>query len=68
MGSYTNPRNERPGVGSYRQQTQAKAARERTLRERRERKLEKNRAAAAERRERAAPTSAPQFDSASSRT
>jgi hypothetical protein len=65
--SYTNPRNGRPGMGSYRQQTQAKAARERTLRERPERKLEKKRAAAAERRERAAPTSAPQFEDSASR-
>jgi hypothetical protein len=54
-------------MGSYRQQTQAKAARERTLRERRERKLEKKRAAAAERRERAAPTSAPRFEDSASR-
>ena len=40
-------------MGSNRQQTQAKAARERTLRERRERKLAKKQAAAAERKERA---------------
>jgi hypothetical protein len=40
-------------MSSHRQQTQAKAARERTLRERRERKFEKRRAAAAERKERA---------------
>ena len=46
-------------MGSHRQQTQAKAARERMLRERRERKLEKKRAAAAERRERGASTSVP---------
>lgn len=36
-------------MGSNRQQTQAKAARERTVRERRALKLEKKRAAAAER-------------------
>lgn len=40
-------------MGSHRQQTQAKAARERTVRERRTRKLEKKRVAAAERKERA---------------
>jgi hypothetical protein len=39
-------------MASHRQQTQAKAARERTLRERRERKFEKRRLAAAERKER----------------
>lgn len=38
-----------------RQQTQAKVARERTVRERRERKLEKKRLAADERREGAVP-------------
>jgi hypothetical protein len=38
-------------MANRRQQTQAKAARERTVRERRERKLEKKRAAAAERKE-----------------
>jgi hypothetical protein len=38
-------------MSRHRQQTQAKAARERTVRERRERKLEKKRAAAAERKE-----------------
>jgi hypothetical protein len=43
----------RPSVGSNRQQTQAKSARERTLRERRARKFEKRRLAAAERKERA---------------
>jgi len=41
------------GLANRRQQTQAKAARERTVRERRERKQEKKRAAAAERKERA---------------
>jgi hypothetical protein len=46
-------------MSSHRQQTQAKSARERTLRERREAKLEKKRAATAERRERAASASAP---------
>ena len=40
-------------MANHRQQTQAKAARERTVRERRERKEEKKRAAAAERKERA---------------
>jgi hypothetical protein len=43
-------------MGSHRQQTQAKAARERTVRERRALKLEKKRAAAAERKERASST------------
>ena len=43
----------RPSVASHRQQTQAKAARERTVRERRARKFEKRRLAAAERKERA---------------
>jgi hypothetical protein len=38
-------------MGSNRQQTQAKTARERTLRERRARKFEKRRLAAAERKE-----------------
>ncbi len=47
-------------VGNRRQQTQAKAARERTVRERRERKQEKKRAAAAERKERAAAGATPQ--------
>jgi hypothetical protein len=41
-------------LANHRQQTQAKAARERTVRERRARKLEKKRAAAVERKERAA--------------
>lgn len=41
-------------MANHRQQTQAKAARERTVRERRARKEEKRRAAAAERKERAA--------------
>lgn len=39
-------------MAKQRQQTQAKAARERTVRERRERKLEKRRLAAEERKER----------------
>lgn len=43
-------------MARHRQQTQAKAARERTVRERRERKLEKKRAAAAERKEGVDPT------------
>jgi hypothetical protein len=43
-------------MGSHRQQTQAKAARERAVRERRERKLEKKRVAAEERKERALAT------------
>jgi len=38
-------------MANTRQQTQAKAARERMVRERRERKLEKRRAAAAKRKE-----------------
>jgi hypothetical protein len=42
-------------MASHRQQTQAKAARERTVRERRALKLEKRRVAAAARKERAAP-------------
>ena len=46
-------------MGSQRQQTQAKAARERTVRERRALKLEKKRAAAAERKERGANGAAP---------
>jgi hypothetical protein len=46
-------------MGSHRQQTQAKAARERTLRERRTRKFEKRRLAAAERKERVSSTQAP---------
>lgn len=41
-------------MANHRQQTQAKAARERLVRERRALKLEKKRAAAAERKERAA--------------
>jgi hypothetical protein len=41
-------------LANHRQQTQAKAARERTVRERRARKQEKKRAAAVERKERAA--------------
>jgi hypothetical protein len=41
-------------LATHRQQTQAKAARERTVRERRARKLEKKHAAAAERKEQAA--------------
>ena len=41
---------------SKRQQTMAKMARERTVRERRERKLEKKQAAAAERKAKAAGT------------
>jgi hypothetical protein len=41
-------------MATHRQQTQAKAARERTVRERRARKEEKRRAAAAERKARAA--------------
>jgi hypothetical protein len=41
-------------LANHRQQTQAKALRERTVRERRARKLEKKRAAAAERKDRAA--------------
>jgi hypothetical protein len=45
-------------MARHRQQTQAKAARERTVRERRERKLEKKRAAAAERKEGIDPTTA----------
>jgi hypothetical protein len=49
-------------MGNHRQQTQAKAARERTVRERRERKLEKKRAAVAERKERAASTAEAQPD------
>lgn len=45
-------------MGSHRQQTQAKSARERMVRERRARKLEKKRLAAEERKER---SSAPQI-------
>jgi hypothetical protein len=47
-------------LANRRQQTQAKAARERTVRERRERKQEKKRLAAAERKERAAGDLAPE--------
>ena len=47
-------------MGSHRQQTQAKSARERMLRERRARKLEKKRLAAEERKERSSST-APQL-------
>jgi hypothetical protein len=66
--SGANPRKGRQGMSSHRQQTQAKSARERTLRERRERKLEKKRAATAERRERAASSPASRSeDSASER-
>lgn len=46
-------------MANHRQQTQAKAARERTVRERRARKEEKRRAAAAERKDRAAGIIAP---------
>jgi hypothetical protein len=53
-------------MSSHRQQTQAKAARERTLREKRERKLEKKRAATAERRERAASPAAPLSEASAS--
>ena len=49
-----------PRMGSHRQQTQAKSARERMLRERRARKLEKKRLAAEERKERSSST-APQL-------
>ena len=49
-----------PRMGSHRQQTQAKSARERMLRERRARKLEKKRLAAEERKERSSST-APQI-------
>lgn len=45
-------------MGSHRQQTQAKSARERMLRERRAAKLEKKRLAAAERKERSSSTAA----------
>jgi len=45
-----------PRMGSHRQQTQAKSARERTVRERRARKLEKKRLAAEERKERSSST------------
>jgi hypothetical protein len=41
-------------MGSHRQQTMAKIARERAVKERRERKLEKKHAAAAERKAKAA--------------
>ena len=55
-------------MGSHPQQTQAKAARERTIRQRRERKLEKKRAAAAERKGQAAGSIAtPQSDGGASR-
>lgn len=50
-------------MSNRRQQTQAKAARERTVRERRERKLEKRRLAAAERKDGASPTVTPPLDS-----
>ena len=43
-------------MGSHRQQTQSKIARERMLRERRERKFEKRRLAAAERKEQPSTT------------
>jgi hypothetical protein len=49
-------------MATHRQQTQAKAARERTVRERRARKEEKKRAAAAERRDRAAGILPPQAE------
>ena len=49
-------------MASHRQQTQAKSARERTVRERRARKLEKKRVAAAERKERAATATQPPPD------
>ena len=49
-------------MGSHRQQTQAKAARERTVRERRARKLEKKRVAAAERKEHGATATQPPPD------
>lgn len=51
-------------MATHRQQTQAKAARERVVRERRALKLEKKRAAAAERKERGASgtTMPPQDD------
>jgi hypothetical protein len=46
-------------MGSHRQHTQAKAARERTLRERRARKFEKRRLASAERKEGVVSTQPP---------
>ncbi len=49
-------------MGSNRQQTYAKATRERTLRERRERKVEKKRLAAAERKAAAGATGMQQPD------
>jgi hypothetical protein len=49
---------------SHRQQTQAKAARERTLRERRARKFEKRRLAAAERKEGVVPAQPPHSEPA----
>jgi hypothetical protein len=49
-------------MGSHRQQTQAKAARERAVRERRARKQDKRRLAAAERKERAAGGVQPEHD------
>ena len=64
--SGANPRKGRLEMSSHRQQTQAKSARERTLRERREAKLEKKRAATAERRERAASTPAPRSEDSAS--
>jgi len=53
-------------MGSHRQQTQAKAARERTLRERRALKFEKRRLAAAERKERASTATQPPPDDSAS--
>ena len=49
-------------MANHRQQTQAKFARERMLRERRERKIEKRRLAAAERKERSSPVTQPPHD------
>jgi hypothetical protein len=49
-------------MANHRQQTQAKAARERTVRERRMRKLEKKREAALERKERASQTAMAPLD------
>ena len=49
-------------MANHRQQTQAKALRERTVRERRARKLEKKRAAAAERKERASGVAPAEVD------
>ena len=53
-------------MGSHRQQTQAKAARERTLRERRARKFEKRRLASVERKERASTDTRPPPDDSAS--